>query len=248
MSQSSDRKWRPLYGHEGVAQISRSGIIETIDREYVDARGHRRRHRRHRLRMSGKRSLSICIGRRRIHVARAVYESWVRPLRLGERLAYRDGNCRNVMLSNLIVAKRGESKRLITRKDRYARADQSPVQLQAEVWREIPGHAGRYQLSNMSRVKSVAQIPAIILTTRMSPLGSVTVSLHGPNRQCRSIATLMRAIWPELRDEYRRVKHKSGNVSGIETAKKTARKRGQKQPGDAVKTRQKSNVSDEKTG
>lgn len=91
-----------------------------------------------------------------------------------------------------------------------------------EVWKDIPGFEGKYQVSNLGRVKSLARIrwkrgfayqyPERILKPIYNPNGYAKVSLHYEGRATQvSIHRLVADVFIPNPEEKAQVNHKNGD-------------------------------------
>ncbi len=196
-------EWRPLYGYETTARIAKDGAVQTLDRVVIDRNGKEQRISGQLItaRINGG-SLVIFLKRQQIVVGRAVAESWIRPITSEERVVYLDGNPTNASLDNVKIVNRSEAMQFKRNKTRASQNRKRRIQRKGEVWRQIPNFI-LYSISNLSRVKSRALMPETLLKVCKSGRSTDVIYLHKDGRTfARSIASLMREVWPELASEY----------------------------------------------
>lgn len=228
--------------------ISRDGVIKTRDRTVL--RGNKRYQIKGRIvstqDSSGTPTIILRVNGKRISftVAHMMAVVWIRPgvpLRKTERVAHLDGDQTNNKLRNLKIVPRSEAPQYRFSKARAAKAALIPIQLPGEKWRTIPG-CTTFHLSNLSRLKSTSLRPAMIIPPRTSSWGVAIHQIVTDGRVTgRSLASLMREVWPELAEQRTSKKRvaERGEAEGTKrghSAVKTATKTGQK---SASKRRQK---------
>lgn len=260
MSESSvavDAEWRPAYGFDGIAVVSREGVVRTLDRIVVQANGRKYPVKGRICEPRWDRAGGvISLANKPVFAHRLIASTWIRPVQSDERVVHVDGDTKNCHVDNLKIVHVSAAMHDYVSRKRQRNNRRKKLQLRGEVWRLIPGTI-HYDLSNFGRARSRAGRPSVIMQVRESSRGVAVIwVVRDGRRTSLSLPRMMRAIWPEVSHEWadgrtleaKASKRKSGNVSGIETAKKTARKSGQEQPENAVETRQKYNVFEDKTG
>ena len=245
--EQAQQEWRPLYGFETTARIAKDGTVETLDRVVIDCRGKEKRINGKVLtsRKSGG-SLVTNFNRRQIIVGKAVAESWIRPIAADERVVYVDGNPSNATLNNVKIVKRSEARQYMHNRTRASQNRKRKIQRKGELWRPVPDFELQ-SLSNFGRIKSRAMQPETLLKVVARPRSPGVVWLHKNGKTfARSIASLMRQVWPELADEYpysheiRRRNSIGRRKVASETVAKRGEKRGEKGPKNRGKMASKS--------
>ena len=129
---------------------------------------------------------------------RVVASTWIRPLTKNDGIVFIDGDPFNVAVGNLKIVTALEARCAADHMDRTRKCRKRKSQLDGELWRTIPGFE-LYQLSNRARIKSFVLNPPVVLKKCRSPYGGAIVYLTMAGRRTsRSVAGLMREVWPEL--------------------------------------------------
>lgn len=107
-------EWRDIPGHEGYYQVSSLGQVRSLDRDFVDSRGHQRSLAGRVLspRKTGKNYRTVHLGDRerdrKVH--QLVLAAFVGPVPEGQEVRHLDGDPTNNRLDNLLYGTRSENR------------------------------------------------------------------------------------------------------------------------------------------
>ncbi|WP_167596632.1 NUMOD4 motif-containing HNH endonuclease [Leeuwenhoekiella sp. ZYFB001] len=132
--------WKPVKGFEGYYECSSLGNVKSLIKDKILSGGVTNRNRRVTLCKNGKKKV--------YSVSRLIAYHFLPENVLGNIIKYKDGNSLNNAANNL---------EWIYSEREYLKSIKKPVPLQfnGEIWRDIEGFEGSYQISNLGRVKSL---------------------------------------------------------------------------------------------
>ena len=145
--------WKPIEGFEGLYEISNKGRVKSLPK--------RSKHNYGGIRISKERILkggatngyirvTLCKNERKkaFSISRLVAAHFLPVNDRGNIIRYKDGNSFNNSADNL-EWEYSEREWLKSQKK------VEPLQLEGEIWKPIDGHEGKYEISNLGRVKGL---------------------------------------------------------------------------------------------
>ncbi len=90
---------------------------------------------------------------------------------------------------------------------------------QKEIWKDIPGYGGDYQVSTLGKIKSVKRNAGIILRPDVTKRGYCRVTLYGNNTKSRkSVHRIVGRAFKKNPFNKDQINHKDGNPQNNEAA------------------------------
>ena len=167
--------WKAVVGYEGLYEVSNLGQVRSLDRVVHNQKGYDVVYKSQIMKQSKtSKSTSTTVGlckdnaRLSFHVDVLVATAFLGDGPDGTYVGHLDGNELNNRADNLVWVTPDEyleiGKRCLAKQDEASDSE--------EVWADLPGHCGFYQVSNIGRVRS---LPRIVMTP------------NGPVKRCGKV-------------------------------------------------------------
>lgn len=195
-------EWRPVVGYEGLYEVSDLGRIRSLNSRHPS-------QLRSILKPDGSRYLRVCLTKNGVHrrymVHRLVMATFVGPLPIGFQVHHQDGNKHNNRLENLVYLNACENMGLYRRGKgkKYKKLQGEPIRclekFNSEVWRDVVGYEGLYEVSSSGRVRiglfcHVNKVAGRLMKPRIRSYRRIGLTKDGKTK-CYKVARLVAAAF-----------------------------------------------------